>query len=227
MRSCLKMFALAALALATVSWAKVASKSNDVVVLEPKDLPAAAQVGGESMMLYPLNNGQTYLYVEQQQLHRLLVLDVTDPARISQVAAVTLDAPAPFEFGREIGFSAALVRFEDGRGAAVMSFADPKQPKLTQVGTSLAGDGMESIDRDTFLTITGTSGAVSPAARDYVLVDSSNQENLQTLATVKMVKTTVAKDDTGTTFLLGKDGLTVIRRPSVELRHRLESTYTS
>ena len=97
MRSCLKAFALLVLALATVCWAKVVSKSTDIVVLEPKDLPAEAQAGGESMTLYSANNGQTYLYVEQKQLHRLLVLDVTDPARIRELAMVGLDAPAPFE----------------------------------------------------------------------------------------------------------------------------------
>jgi hypothetical protein len=36
------------------------------------------------------------------------------------------------------------------------------------------------------------------------------------LATVGQVKRKVVKDDTGRTFLLGSEGLTVIRRPRVE-----------
>ena len=96
-----------------------------------------------------------------------------------------------------------------------MSFANPRQPKLSQIGTVPAGERMEAIDRDTLLTVAGTAEPGRPAVRDYLVVDASNQENLQTLSTVKMVKATLEKDDTGTTFLLGQDGLTVIRRPRV------------
>ena len=227
MRSCLKMFALVLLALATVSWAKVVSKSNDIVVVEPKDLPAAAQAGGESMTLYSANNGQTYLYLEQQQLHRLLVLDVTDPARIKEVATVGLDAPAPFRFGERIGFSAALVRFEDGHGAGVMSFANPKQPKLTQVGTALVGADADSISPDVFLARDGSAVPEKPFVRDYRVMESSDPGDLRLLTTVKGVRKAFEKSDTGTTFLLGQDGLTVIRQPRVELKNLLESTYAS
>lgn len=227
MRSCLKMLALVALASATFSWAKVASGPNDIVVLEPKDLVASARVAGESMTLHSLNNGLTYLYIEQQQLHRILVLDVTDPARIREVSTVGLDASGAFNFGEMIGFTGAVVRFQDGRRAGVMSFENPAQPRLSQVGTALAGEQTEPINQDGFLATDGFAGAAQPAARDYRVVDSSHPESLQLLATVKGVQATLVKTDTGTTFLLGQDGLTVIRRPSVELRNRLESTSTS
>ena len=62
---------------------------------------------------------------------------------------------------------------------------------------------------------------------DFSVVDSRQPENLQLLANVKGVRTTLSKNGTGTTFLLGQDGLTVIRRPAVELRNRMESAYAN
>jgi len=223
----LKMLALVALASAAFSWAKVVSEPNDVIVLEPKDLAASARVAGESMTFHSLNNGQTYLYIEQQQLHRILVLDVTDPARIREVSTVALDAPGAFDFGEMIGFTGAVVRFQDGQRAGVMSFENPAQPRLSQVGTALAGEQTEPINQNGFLTSDGFAGGARLAAHDYRVVDSSHPESLQLLATVKGVQATLVKSDTGTTFLLGQEGLTVIRRPSVELRNRQESTYSS
>ena len=58
-------------------------------------------------------------------------------------------------------------------------------------------------------------------------MDSFNPANPRLLATVKNVQKEVEKDDTGTTFLLGADGLTVIRRPDVEQQYELDSNYAN
>ncbi len=62
--------------------AEIHSKSKDLVVMEPTDLPEQAQTPGNSIFLHYDNAGDTYLYVEQQNGARLSVFDVTDPARI-------------------------------------------------------------------------------------------------------------------------------------------------
>lgn len=103
MKLFLKMLLLAAMASATVSLAEVASGSKDIVVLQPQDLPQAARIAGQSMELHSLGNGKTYLYIEQQQLGRLVILDVTDPARITQVGSVSLETPAVFDFSSPWG----------------------------------------------------------------------------------------------------------------------------
>lgn len=52
------------------------------------------------------------------------------------------------------------------------------------------------------------------------MTGESKMMNPTLLTTVKQVKHRVVKDDTGTTFLLGSDGLTMIRRASVEADNR-------
>ncbi len=65
-------FATAALTLATfavpcTSQAELRSKSGDIVVMEPQNLPEAAQVAGNSLFVHATNDGSFYLYVEQQE----------------------------------------------------------------------------------------------------------------------------------------------------------------
>jgi hypothetical protein len=55
--------------------------------------------------------------------------------------------------------------------------------------------------------------------RDYQIVDTSNPADPALLFTVKQVSGEIARDETGTTFLLGSEGLTVIRHPQVEEKY--------
>jgi hypothetical protein len=70
--------------------------------------------------------------------------------------------------------------------------------------------------------INGHYRYVSGAAHDYNLVDVSNPAHPTPVATIKQVNHKVVNEETGTTYLLGSDGLTVIRRPRVEEDHRIE-----
>jgi hypothetical protein len=70
----------ALLAIAPVADAEAHPQLESIVILRPVDLPQAAQTPGQSIKLFALTNGRTYLYIEQQQLGRLVILDVTDPA---------------------------------------------------------------------------------------------------------------------------------------------------
>src|ERR1700741_4246516 len=78
--------------------AEIHSKSNNLVVMEARDLPEQAQTPGNSLFLHSDNAGDTYLYVEQQQGARLSVFDVTDPARIKLVLSAPLATEGAFDF---------------------------------------------------------------------------------------------------------------------------------
>ena len=61
---------------------------------------------------------------------------------------------------------------------------------------------------------------VPAVARDYQVVDIAASYPAQ-FATVKDVKHRVTNDETGTTFLLGSDGLTVVRRLRIENDYKI------
>jgi hypothetical protein len=77
------------------------------------------------------------------------------------------------------------------------------------------------------LLVTSQAHKYVPAvARDYQVVDIAASDPTQ-LATVKDVKHRVTNDETGTTFLLGSDGLTVVRRLSIENDYKVHQLMTT
>jgi hypothetical protein len=56
--------------------------------------------------------------------------------------------------------------------------------------------------------------------REYKVVDTANPAQPMLLAMVSDVQQCLAKNDTGTLFVLNKDGVTIIRRPRVEQEHQ-------
>src|ERR1700748_3964204 len=87
------MSALLALISARAVHAEVRSKSNDIIVLQPTDLPEQAPTPGNSFFLYSDNDGSTYLYIKQQQGARLTTFNVTDPSKINFVSTFMLPSP--------------------------------------------------------------------------------------------------------------------------------------
>jgi hypothetical protein len=223
---------VAALAPTAIAYGEVASQSKEMVVLQSADLPQPARAEGQAMTLRSPGDGRTYLYIEQQQLGRLLILDVSDPARIKQAGTVNLAAAAAFDFAGSAGGYGELVRLRNGNGLAVIDFKNPRQPVLAALGGQFAASAAEPVGRDGLLLSrvsaeAATAHEAAPLPRDYQVVDAAKPHSPQLLATVKMVNQELVNDETGTTYLLGADGLTVVRRPAVELRYWLESTYTN
>jgi len=219
-----KAVLMAAFATAAITHAELASKS--IVVLQPQDLPQSAQVAGQSMALHVLENGLTYLYIEQQ-MGQLAILDVTDPAHIQPVGVVKLDATGAFDFGETVNDSAILVSFRDGTGAALLDLRKPKAPVLSPAAAYLEGTRAEKLGQFGLVMANDTKGSGVRVAQDYSIVDASNPGAPQLLGTVKHVKTEIANESMGTTYLLGEDGLTVVRRPAVELIERQQSSYSN
>ncbi len=195
--------------------AEIHSRSKDLVVMEARDLPEQAQTPGNSLFLHSDNAGSTYLYVEQQQGARLSVFDVTDPARIKLVVSTPLAAEGAFDFVRPLGDYAELVYFRDSQKEAVLDLRQTKRPVLRMISTVTDLGPAEALGESGFL-VTSQAHKYTPAvARDYQVIDVAASIPTQ-LATVNDVKHRVTNDYTGTTFLLGSNGLTVVRRLSVE-----------
>jgi hypothetical protein len=195
--------------------AEIHSRSKELVVMEARDLPEQAQTPGNSLFLYADSAGSTYLYVEQQQGARLSVFDVTDPARIKLVVSTPLAAEGPFDFVRPLGDHAELVYFRASQKEAVLDLRKTKRPVLRMISTVTDLGPAESLGESALLVTSQTRNYVPPVARDYEVFDITASDPAQ-LAAVKNVKHRVTNDETGTTFLLGSNGLTVVRRLNVE-----------
>lgn len=212
----LAFIAFTATAAPFASHAELRSKSGELIVLEPHNLPEQVQVTGNSMFLHSDNDGNTYLYIEQRDGARLVVLNVTDPAHIKAVSSTPLSVDGPFDFVRSLDGNAELLRFRDGKGVAVLDLKKASKPSIRVVAGLVDPGPTEPLGESGYLGVNEPYAYVRAIPRDYQVVDLSTPSEPTLLATVKQVKHKVVNTDTGTTFLLGNDGLTVIRRISVE-----------
>jgi uncharacterized secreted protein with C-terminal beta-propeller domain len=202
--------------------AEIKSHSGNQIVEEPADLPEMAKTPGQSLFLYKTPDGGIYLYVEQQNGARLAIFDVSDPAKIKAAALIALNAPEAFDFVRYLDDRTELVRFRDSGRRAELDLRNPKSPTL-KITSSLSGPGhTESLGQTGLIMINGHYRYVGSEGHDYNLIDVSNPAHPIPIATIKQVKHKVVNEETGTTYLLGSDGLTVIRRPRVEEEYKVE-----
>jgi len=195
---------------------EIRSKSNQLIVVQPHDLPEAAQMPGHSLFLYSDGSGGTYLYIEQQQGARLTIFDVSDPSKIKLVGSITLTVSGAFDFVRPLDGHGELVRFRDNKGVALLDLHKVKAPSLRMISGLSDSGSTQSLGETGFLMVDEPYDYVRATPRDYQVVDISLPSEPVLLATVKEVRHEVVNSDTGTTFLLGSEGLTVVRRTSVE-----------
>lgn len=216
-------FFLCSALLARTAKAEVASHSKNLIIEQPANLPELAQHPGIAFHLYTESgDGGAYLYVEQHNGQRLVVFDVTDPAHVKTVRSVNLAVPAPFKFAEPVGTSAILVRFDNNRGVAVLDLHQAKAPVLRTVSALQYSGQAEPLGESTFMVTNNPTMDLTNASRDYQIVDASDATNPVLLYTANRVTCTITRDETGTTFLLGQKGLTVIRRPRVEEEYQAE-----
>ena len=215
--------AVAGAVLATTSpaEAELHSKSNRLVVMEARDLPEQAQTPGNSLFLHTDNAGSTYLYVEQQQGARLSVFNVTDPASIKLAVSTPLPTQGAFDFVRPLGDNAELVYFRDSQMEAVLDLRKTKRPALRMISNTTDLGPAEPLGASGFLVTRKTHEYTPAVAQDYLVMDVAGSSPTR-LTTVKDVKHRATNDETGTTFLLGSDGLTVVRRPRVEEGYKVQ-----
>jgi hypothetical protein len=211
---------VAAAVLTSTAEAEIHSRSKELVVMEARDLPEQAQAPGNSLFLHSDNAGSTYLYVEQQQGARLSVFDVTDPARIKLVVSTPLAAEGAFDFVRPLSNNAELVYFRDGQKEAVLDLRKAKRPELRMIPTVTDLGPAERLGESGFLVTSQAYNYVPAVARDYQVIDITASDPTP-LATLKDVKHRVNNEYTGTMFLLGSNGLTVVRRLSIENEYKV------
>jgi hypothetical protein len=209
------------LMMASPTFAEVHSKTHTIIVVQPKDLPEQARAQGNSLFLYSDGKGSTYLYVEQQQGARLSVFDVTDPSNIKVVASVAVSGPGAFDFVRPLDGRGELVRFRENKSVAVLDLHNVKVPTLRMIQGLSEGGETESLGETAFLMVNEPYNYIRETPRDYQVIDSSTPSEPVLLATVAQVKHKLINRETGTTFLLGSDGLTVIRRTDVEYDYKV------
>jgi hypothetical protein len=208
--------AVTALAMTFTLHAEIRSKSQGLIVVQPRDLPEVAQMPGNSLFLHSDGSGETYLYIEQQQGARLTTFDVTDPAKIKLVGSITLIVPSAFDFVRPLDGYGELVRFRDSKGVAVLDLHNVKAPSLRMISGLSESGSTQSLGETGLLMVDEPYNYVRATPRDYQVVDISLPSEPVLLTTVREVRHQVVRDETGTTFLLGSEGLTVVRRTSVE-----------
>jgi hypothetical protein len=139
-----------------------------------------------------------------------------------------LTSPGPFDFVRPVGGRAELIRFRDGKGVAVLDLHNPQKPTVKNIAGLSDSGSTQPLGEQAFLMIDEPYNYIRAVPRDYQVIDISSPSDPHLLTTVKAVKDQVVDQDTGTTFLLGSQGLTVIRRLNVEndyKNNQLRSTY--
>ena len=151
------------LAITLSAHAAVKSHSGSMIVEQPSDLPESAQNATDAMYLHETSAGEEILYLEQREGKRLAVLDVTDPAQIRTLSQVSMDARAPYDCVRDLGDSAALIRYRDNSGVAVLSFRQYKRPVLRSASALAEASPYESLGkRDCWLNRLGACRRPTP-----------------------------------------------------------------
>jgi hypothetical protein len=118
-----------------------------------------------------------------------------------------LETPAPFDFVQPAGQSLEMIRYRDGRGIAILDLSKPKNPVLKAVGATAAEYYIVPVENNQ------DSTRKLAAPQDYQIIKPSAPE---AVALVKAVVQQQTDEGNGTTYLLGADGLTVIRNVRAE-----------
>ncbi|GAC1427578.1 MAG: hypothetical protein NVS9B15_07190 [Acidobacteriaceae bacterium] len=201
--------------------AQIHSKNRELVVESPSKLSEQAQSTGNALFLHSDDAGSTFLYEEQADGKRLVVFDVTDPAHIKVASTQPLEDHGAFDFVRPLDGRAELVRFRQGGGVGVLDLRKGKTPTLHLVNALINPGQSQPLGESGYLGIDEPYNYVRAVPRDYQVVDISVPSEPSLLTTVKAVKHQVTNSDTGTIFLLGSEGLTVVRRISVEEDYKI------
>jgi hypothetical protein len=179
--------------------------------------PIAATTDAQDLMLHGDDNGSTFLYVEQRRGALLSVYDVTDPAKIKLDASVETGARGSYDFVGAIGNN-ELIKFRDGSGSGVIDLHKAKAPTLTTIEGALP-TATEPLGDEGYLASSSQTGPAMETAAvlpHSVQVVATATAAPQVVSTVASVTKQVARPETGTTFLLGQNGVTVIRQVATE-----------
>jgi len=219
----LKSVTLAALVLASLTANAVVVPHSKAIVESPETHPTLAEANPEAMYLHDTNDGRTLLYIEAENGRKLISLDVTDPSRIQRFTQSELPATSAYDFVRDLGDSSVLIRYRNGSGVALISFKHLKRPELSSSPALVKADTSEQLG-PTAVLVSSDEPARSFArpAASYRVIDTSRFTHAAVLASIPDVQQSVSETDTGTLFLLNKNGINVVRQLEVEVEHQIE-----
>jgi hypothetical protein len=219
----LRMFIRLLIALFVISATVIpatAEGKGDLVVVPSSKLPEKAHRAGQAMKLHLVSPDTLYLYVEQDNGRSIAVFDVSHPGKIALKAFVTVDAPASFDFVETVGRHTELIRYADGSGNALLDLSKPRAPRIK----TMAATNNEAYILPMREGGLGISGVVTRpygpgASADYQVILPSRP---QQVLTIRAVIQQLRDEANGTTYLVGSDGLTVIR--DLKREEELEGT---
>ena len=197
------------------------NQQSDIRVVPSSALPAAAQQASQDLLLHPGSFGTHYLYLEQNEGQRLVILDVTEPANIRLAATVDTGIAKAYDFVEMMGESFELIRFRDGSGSALLDLQKPTAPRVESVEWG-AIEPVQKLGDSGYLAVRLRTAAqpLPRAERDIQVVSAGVVPHLVTA--VDGVTRVTEMRETGTIFLLGRNGLTVIRRLDKEQQSAME-----
>lgn len=168
-------------------------QASGVVVIHPDELPPAAREPSQAMYLRAVGFSR-YLYLEQENGKRMVVLDVSRPAAVKTVAVTKLQATR-FEFLPALNSEFVLIRFTRSTTSLSLGVLDLRHPK-------------EPVVRD--LDTAGIASSPSPVVCE---VDPSRGPEAGIADGRQEI---IADEKLGSRFVLTKQGLWIIRQPAVE-----------
>lgn len=216
----------AVLAFGVTLHASTRKAKSDILVVPPSALPEMAQQASQDLLLHSSSSGTPYLYLEQQGGARLAIFDVSEPAHIRQVGSIDTGLKKAFDFVQPVNSAMELIRFRDGSGSAILDLRKAKAPRI--------GDTVQLVSAP--VAMVGASGCLAVATPAGLPSFELNPQNLQVfdttdgmnlLATVDGVTRKAELSETGTVFLLGSRGLTIVRSLSAEQQCATQSMVNS
>ena len=183
--------------------------ADHLIVVSAKKLPAETQQPGIAMTLHWVGPQALYLYIEEADHQRLAVYDVTDPGKIKLKKVAQLEAAGAFDFVQAAAPSLELIRYRESGRLAVLDLSKPRNPYLCT---------LDKVTEKIYIApreVTTGPSLRSSQTTDYDVITPSNS---QPLFTAKDVLQEARDSANGTTYLLGTNGLTVIRDILAERR---------
>ena len=211
------------------TYAQNASREHDVVIETPAVLPLESRQPASAFYLNTNSgDGKAYLDIEQQSGKKLVVLDVTELAHIRTMQTIMLPFSEPFCFSEELNNSYVVLRSMDQKVMGVLNTRKARKPVLESADAFQHASRVQAIGQSTFLLASAHGAAATlPAPQEYRVVESAKNLRFSTLYAAQGVIASIRREETGTLFLLGSEGLTVIRHPEQEEEYKAQQNYTN
>jgi len=103
-----------------------------------------------------------------------------------------------------------------------MDFQKRKDPVIASASNLSQAGHTEEVGDTGFLIVNEPRLQTAYAPKDYQVVNSYEPRNPKLIETVKQVQK-ITDGSTGAVFLLGEEGLTIVRQPRVEEQRRIEA----